>query len=86
MTISKKQEHMHVDVSVILINYNTLQETNQCIESTFNYTKGVSFEIIVVDNASSDHSGDKLSERWGKKITLIQKALKILLIFISKTN
>lgn len=72
MTISKKQEHMNVDVSVILINYNTLLETNQCIESIFNYTKGVSFEIIVVDNDSPDRSGDKLSERWGKKITLIQ--------------
>lgn len=69
--MSNIQKYQNIDVSIILINYNTLEETNQCIESIFNHTKGVSFEIIVVDNASPDNSGNKLSKIWGQKIKVI---------------
>lgn len=47
---------MGIDVSIIIVNYNTLQITTNCIESIFNYTKNLSFEIILVDNASIDGS------------------------------
>ncbi|MEN2435669.1 glycosyltransferase family 2 protein [Weeksellaceae bacterium A-14] len=47
---------MHIDISVIIINYNTLEMTKACIDSVFQYTKDVSFEIILVDNASNDGS------------------------------
>lgn len=49
-----------VDVSIIIINFNTLQLTKNCIESVFNKTKNISFEIIVVDNASTDESKEIL--------------------------
>jgi GT2 family glycosyltransferase len=42
-----------MDVSVIIINYNTYELTIQCIASVQQHTSGLSFEIIVVDNASS---------------------------------
>jgi len=45
-----------MDVSVIIVNYNTLTLTKQCIDSVFLNTRDVSFEIILVDNASSDGS------------------------------
>ena len=45
-----------MDVSVIIINYNTRQMTAECIDSVFEKTKGVEFEIILVDNASTDGS------------------------------
>lgn len=41
-----------VDVSVIIINYNTFEFTLQCVRSVLEKTKDVSFEIIIVDNAS----------------------------------
>jgi GT2 family glycosyltransferase len=41
-----------VQVSIVIINYNTFSLTCACIESIIKYTKGVSFEIILVDNAS----------------------------------
>ncbi len=44
------------NVSIIIVNYNTLQMTQECIESVFAHTKGVSFEVILVDNASTDGS------------------------------
>jgi len=47
-----------MDVSLIIVNYNTLQMTNDCIESVIKFTKSNSIEIILVDNASIDGSKD----------------------------
>lgn len=43
-----------MDVSVIIINYNTFQLTCTCIESVIKYSQGFQYEIILVDNASSE--------------------------------
>lgn len=45
-----------MDVSVIIVTYNTRQMTNECISSIVEKTKDVSYEIILVDNASKDGS------------------------------
>ena len=45
-----------VDVSVIIINYNTFQLIIDCIKSILEQTNKTNIEIIVVDNASSDGS------------------------------
>ncbi len=39
-------------ISVIIINYNTFTLTKKCIESVYQFTKNIEFEIILVDNAS----------------------------------
>jgi GT2 family glycosyltransferase len=43
-----------MDVSVIILNYNTFDLTCNCIRSVLRETTGCSFEIIVVDNASTE--------------------------------
>ncbi len=45
-----------MDVSVIIVNYNTKQLLADCIRSIYKQTKGVSFEVIVSDNGSVDGS------------------------------
>ena len=45
-----------MDVSIIIVNYNTKELTSQCIDSIYEKTSGVSYEIILVDNASKDGS------------------------------
>lgn len=45
-----------MDVSIIIVNYNTLQMTRECVESVKKNTRGVEYEIIIVDNASTDGS------------------------------
>lgn len=45
-----------IDVSIIIVNYNTKTLTKNCIDSIVSQTHGVSYEIILVDNASSDGS------------------------------
>ena len=45
-----------MDVSIIIVNYNTCKMTQECIDSIIEVTKGIDFEIILVDNASTDGS------------------------------
>lgn len=45
-----------MDVSVIIVNYNTLKMTKDCIDSVIEKTTDVEYEIILVDNASTDGS------------------------------
>jgi len=45
-----------MQVSIIIVTYNTLGITRQCIDSIYGHTHGIDFEVIVVDNASSDGS------------------------------
>ena len=45
-----------MDVSIIIINYNTCQMTCECINSIIEKTQGLQYEIILVDNASTDGS------------------------------
>lgn len=45
-----------MDVSIIIVNYNTREMTAECIESVFRMTAGIEFEVILVDNASTDGS------------------------------
>ena len=46
------------EVSVIIVNYNTLAITRDCIASVVEHSHDVDYEIIVVDNASTDGSRD----------------------------
>jgi len=54
-------DKMEKDVSIIIVNYNTVRMTSECIDSVLEKTKGVSCEIILVDNASSDGSRESFS-------------------------
>lgn len=47
-----------MDVSVIIVNYNTKKLTKNCIDSIFEHTSDIEFEVILVDNASTDGSVD----------------------------
>ncbi|HNM32868.1 MAG TPA: glycosyltransferase family 2 protein [Chitinophagales bacterium] len=41
-----------MELSIIIINYNTYALTKKCIETVYEFTKNIDFEIILVDNAS----------------------------------
>lgn len=50
-----------MDVSVIIVNYNTCELVQNCIESIIQNTAGLQYELIVVDNNSIDRSKEILS-------------------------
>lgn len=60
-----------VDVSIIIVNYNTWQLTVDCIQSICDQTIEVTYEIIVVDNSSSDASVDNIKKHH-PFVTLIE--------------
>ena len=41
-----------MDVSVIIVNYNTPELTKNCIDSIYQYSLTSQFEVILIDNAS----------------------------------
>ncbi|MDI1355019.1 MAG: glycosyltransferase family 2 protein [bacterium] len=45
-------------VSIVVINYNTFNTTCTCISSVIEHTKAVQYEIILVDNASTERNPD----------------------------
>ena len=49
-----------MDVSIIFVNWNSLSYLRECIRSIYEHTKGLAFEIIVVDNASTKDDVDEL--------------------------
>lgn len=53
-----------MQISVIIINYNTFRLTSECIESVFEHSKGFSFEVILVDNASTECDADLFLEQF----------------------
>lgn len=49
-------------LSIIIGNYNTPKLTKECVESIYRYKPKCSFEVIVVDDASTDNSVAILKE------------------------
>lgn len=63
---------MNPILSIIIVSYNTSQLTLNCLKSIWQDKglKNIPFEIIIIDNNSSDDSIEKL-KKLSKKITLI---------------
>ena len=59
-----------MDISIIIVNYNTAHFLEACIDSILDQ-KNADYEIIVVDNGSTDNSFEVLAE-YEEKITLIK--------------
>ena len=60
-----------MDLSVIIINWNTRELLMNCIHSVYNTLQGQLFEIWVVDNGSSDGSPEAVQRQF-PDIHLIQ--------------
>lgn len=53
-----------IDVSVVIVNYNTKTLLANCLDSIREKTKAASYEVIAVDNASSDGSREFICEHY----------------------
>ncbi len=58
-------------LSVIIVSWNTRDITKNCLDSLFSQPTSVSFDVYVVDNASSDGSPDMVEENF-PQVTLIK--------------
>lgn len=57
-----------VELSIIILNYNTCSLLDGCLQSIVNNLKGVSYEIIVIDNNSSDDSRTMVKKKYPEAI------------------
>ena len=63
-----------MDLSIVIVNYQTFELTKNTINSILEYEYPFSYEILVVDNASSDDSLAKLQEYFKDKVEFIASA------------
>jgi N-acetylglucosaminyl-diphospho-decaprenol L-rhamnosyltransferase len=45
-----------IDLSIIVVSFNTQKYTLECLESVYRETDHINFEVILIDNASSDNT------------------------------
>ena len=64
---------MTPDLSIIISNYNTKDFLAVCLDSIASHLKNVSYEIIVVDDASGDGSSDIIEKNYPQIILLRNK-------------
>ncbi|MBN1551831.1 glycosyltransferase family 2 protein [bacterium] len=62
---------MSKDLSIIIVNYNTRSLLTHCLDSITKYTKQINYEIIVIDNGSTDGSVEELRDNYRDKIIFI---------------
>lgn len=51
---------LHPKVSIVVVTYNNVELTQACVESLLRNTTYPNYELIIVDNASSDDTGNYL--------------------------
>ena len=53
-----------LDLSILIVSYNTRELTLGCLESLYRECNGISFEVIVVDNDSPDGSAQAVERTF----------------------
>jgi GT2 family glycosyltransferase len=71
------------NLSIIIVSYNVSELLDICLHTVYEYTKGISFEVIVVDSASADASAEMVAKKY-PQVTLI--ASKVNLGFTKGNN
>ncbi|MCK5573683.1 MAG: glycosyltransferase family 2 protein [Bacteroidetes bacterium] len=60
-------------LSIVIVNMNTWHVLQKCLRSVYRQTPDLDFEVIVVDNASSDGSPDRIRKEF-QQVRLIQSS------------
>lgn len=53
-----------IDLSILIVSFNTRELTCACLRSVFEQTSSMNFEVLVVDNASADGSADAIAAEF----------------------
>ena len=53
-----------IDLTILVVSYDTKGFLNNCLNSIYQYTSGIKFEVILVDNSSTDGSIEMIKEEF----------------------
>ena len=59
-----------MDVSIIIVNWNTKELLRDCLSSVYEHAGDIDYEIIVIDNASTDGSAEMVKNDFGQVILI----------------
>jgi GT2 family glycosyltransferase len=62
-----------MDISIIIVNYNSFNLLENCINSIQKFTSNINYEIIVVDNNSADGDIGTVTRKF-KKVIIIKNS------------
>lgn len=66
-----------MNLTICILNYKNPSLTINCINSIIKFTKGIEYEIIVLDNGSNDGSFNILQTIFKKEVTLLKSDLEL---------
>jgi GT2 family glycosyltransferase len=58
------------DVSILIVSWNTCKLLKDCLLSVYDQTKVIDFEVIVIDNASTDGSAEMVKKEFPQAILI----------------
>jgi hypothetical protein len=53
-----------VELSIVVVSYNGREYLRRCLRSLLEHTRGLEYEVVVVDNASQDGSADMVAAEF----------------------
>ncbi|WP_300668232.1 glycosyltransferase family 2 protein [Desulfoluna sp.] len=62
------------DLSIVIVSFNTLKLTRQCLTCIQAHSGGIRYEVIVVDNASADGSAEMIEAEF-PEVALIRQTI-----------
>jgi GT2 family glycosyltransferase len=65
-----------IDISVIIVNWNTKDLLRNCLNSVYQTVRDLYYEVIVVDNCSSDGSIDMLWDDFPSVVRIVNEENK----------
>lgn len=57
-----------LDLTITISNYNTRSLLRNCLESVYQHTRGIDFEVICIDDNSADGSAQMVAEQFPQVI------------------
>ncbi len=69
--LAEKTDRGEIDVSIVIVNYNTKDLLSNCLDSIRAETTDLIYEVIVVDNASTDGSRMHIKKHY-PEVALIE--------------
>jgi hypothetical protein len=67
------QAFPQIDVSVIIVNYNSFILLDECLKSLFDFNRNLSLEVIVVDNNSNEGNIESVLKNYPSVILIKNK-------------